>query len=110
MMYYIAIVNEENIRYDDFHFDNDEATMRDEDWAELAKGMLKAELKRRGLGYRDLADKLAAFGVKENERNLANKISRGGFTAAFFLQCMAAMGVQNLRLDDLPKAVESTIA
>lgn len=81
--------------------------MRDEDWAEIAKNMLKAELKRRGMGYRDLAEKLGALGISENERNLANKISRGGFTAAFFLQCMAAIGVHNLRLDDLPNAVES---
>ena len=83
--------------------------MKDEEWAELAKRMLKAELKRRGLGYRELAERLAAMGMTEgaNERNMANKISRGGFTAAFFLQCMTAIGVQNLRLDDLPKAVES---
>lgn len=59
------------------------------------------------MGYRDLAEKLGALGVVDNERNLANKISRGGFTAAFFLQCMSAIGVQTLRLDDMPKAVES---
>jgi hypothetical protein len=81
--------------------------MRDEDWVEYAKGLLKAELKRRNLSYRDLADKLTAMGIPETERNLANKISRGGFTAAFMLQCMAAIGVQNLRLDDMPKAVET---
>jgi hypothetical protein len=90
-----------------FFSTHDEAAMKDDDWAELAKGLLKAELKRRNLGYRDLAEKLTALGIAENERNLANKISRGGFTAAFLLQCMAAIGVQNLRLDDLPKAVES---
>ena len=28
----------------------------------------------------------------DTERNLANKISRGGFTAAFFLQCLSAIG------------------
>lgn len=87
--------------------------MRDEDWADIAKNMLKAELKRRGMGYRELAERLTAMGVRttsgepESERNLANKISRGGFTAAFFLQCMAAIGVTALRLDDIPKAVES---
>ncbi|MBI1330488.1 MAG: hypothetical protein GC166_11385 [Alphaproteobacteria bacterium] len=73
---------------------------KDLEWAEKAKGMLKAELKRRNLGYRDLAEKLAAAGTHETERNLANKISRGGFTAAFFLQCLDAIGVQSLRLAD----------
>ncbi len=107
MMNQCTVVKDKNIRYDDFGSDYDEAVMRDEDWAEYAKNMLKAELKRRGMAYRDLAERLGQIGIDENERNLANKISRGGFTAAFFLQCMAAIGVQNLRLDDLPKAVES---
>ena len=64
------------------------------------KGLLKAELTRRNVSYRDLADKLAALGIHETERNIANKISRGGFTASFFVQCMMAMGVTTLRLDD----------
>jgi len=44
---------------------------------------VKAELKRRNLSYADLADKLAAIGVKDNERNISNKIGRGTFTAVF---------------------------
>lgn len=40
-----------------------------------------------GLTFRDvdaqLAEKLTARGVRENECNLANKIIRGSFTAAF---------------------------
>jgi hypothetical protein len=70
------------------------------DWAERAKGLLKAELKRRNVGYRELAEKLTAMGTPETERNIANKISRGGFTAAFFIQCLEAVGCQTLRLDD----------
>lgn len=80
--------------------------MREDVWAEHAKGLLKAELKRRNVSYRDLAERLTAMGVPESERNLANKISRGGFTAAFLLQCMAAIGVHNLRLEDLPEPVK----
>ena len=63
-----------------------------------AKNLLKAELKRRGVTYAGLAEKLAGIGVSENERNLNNKISRGGFTAAFLLQCLQAVGVTDLRL------------
>ena len=65
-----------------------------------AKNILKGELKRRGITYAGLAEKLAAIGVEENERNLNNKISRGGFTAAFFIECLVAIGVQTLRLED----------
>lgn len=65
-----------------------------------AKNLLKGELKRRGVGYRELAEKLTAMGVPETERNLANKISRGGFTAAFFVQCLEAIGSRTLTLAD----------
>jgi len=65
-----------------------------------AKNLLKGELKRRGLTYEGLAEKLAAIGVSENARNLNNKISRGGFTAAFLIQCLEAIGSTSLRLSD----------
>jgi len=74
--------------------------MPEVEWSERVKGLLKAELKRRNIGYRELAEKLTAMGVPETERNLANKISRGGFTAAFFIQCLVAIGCQSLRLED----------
>jgi len=64
-----------------------------------AKNLLKGELKRRGVTYAQLAEKLGDIGVSENERNLNNKISRGGFTAAFLLQCLMAIGSQSLHLD-----------
>lgn len=65
-----------------------------------AKNLLKGELKRRGVTYADLAARLAAIGAKETERNLANKISRGGFTAAFLIQCFEAIGAKALHLPD----------
>ncbi len=61
--------------------------------------MLKAELKRRGVSYRELAEKLTAMGTPDSERNLANKIARGTFTAAFFVQCLVAIGAREVRLD-----------
>jgi hypothetical protein len=70
-----------------------------QEYEEKAKNLLKAELKRKGVGYRELAEKLTANGIPETERNIANKISRGGFTAAFFIQCLHAIGASELRLD-----------
>jgi Domain of unknown function (DUF6471) len=70
------------------------------DWQAQVKGLLKAELKRRNLSYADLANKLAAVGVKDNERNISNKISRGTFTAVFFVQCMEAIGCKTIHLDE----------
>ena len=70
-----------------------------QEWETRAKNLLKGELKRRGVTYAQLAEKLAALGVTETERNLNNKISRGGFTAAFLLQCLAAIGAGMLVLE-----------
>ena len=70
----------------------------DAEWQAKAKGILKGELKRRGVGYRDLAEKLASMGVPETEQNIANKISRGGFSAVFLIQCMEAVGCRNLQI------------
>lgn len=65
-----------------------------------AKNLLKGELKRRGITYEGLAEKLASIGVTENARNLNNKISRGGFTAAFLLQCLRAIGASSIQLSE----------
>jgi hypothetical protein len=70
------------------------------DYHALVKKILKAELKRKGVSYRELAERLSAIGVHESERNIANKISRGGFTAVFLLQCMEVIGCHTLRLSD----------
>jgi hypothetical protein len=68
-------------------------------WSEVAKTTLKAELKRKNVSYRELAERLTAMGSPESERNIANKISRGGFTGGFFLQCLKAIGVSTLHLE-----------
>jgi hypothetical protein len=70
------------------------------DWRAQVKGLLKAELKRRNLSYAGLAQKLAAIGIKDNERNISNKIARGSFTAVFLVQCLEAIGCHTIRLDD----------
>lgn len=63
-----------------------------------AKNLLKGELRRRGVTYAQLAERLAQIGVKETERNLNNKISRGGFSAAFLLECLTAIGCSRIEL------------
>ena len=66
---------------------------------ERAKNLLKGELKRKGVTYAQLAEKLGAMGIQETERNLNNKISRGGFTAAFLIQCLDAISTKNLLIE-----------
>lgn len=69
------------------------------DWEALAANLLKAELKRKGVTYAQLVEKLNAMGIAEKEVNVRNKLSRGKFTAAFLLQCLSAIGERTLRLD-----------
>lgn len=60
-------------------------------------GLLSAELKRRNTGYCELAEKRDARGIHETERNITNKISRGGFIAVFVVQCLVAIGCSSRR-------------
>jgi hypothetical protein len=43
---------------------------------------------------------MEAIGLKVNDRTIANKIASGGFSAVFFLQCMEAIGVRAIHLDE----------
>lgn len=58
----------------------------------------RAELKRKGLSYAQLVEKLAAIVVVDKEVNVRNKLARGKFTAAFMLACSQAIGSETLRL------------
>lgn len=68
------------------------------DWEDQAKGLLKAELKRRNVSYAQLVDKLAEIGVMDSEPNVRNKLSRGKFTAVFLLQCLTAVGASRVEI------------
>ena len=70
------------------------------EWEDRVKGMLKAELKRRGVTYAELVTKLAQLGVMDSEPNIRNKLARGKFTAVFLIQCLEAVGASSLRLSD----------
>ena len=60
--------------------------------------ILKSEIKRAGLTYATLTDKLNEMGADVKEPSIRNKIGRGKFSAAFMAQCMDAMGVNVVRL------------
>jgi hypothetical protein len=70
-------------------------------WEERAKRFLKAELARADIGYRELAERLKKHGMKESEASIANKISRGTFSATFLLASLKAIEADNLRLDSV---------
>lgn len=71
-----------------------------QDWRAIVKGVIRAEMARRNMSYRELAERLDTVDVKGmNERTIANKINRGTFSAVFLVQVMEAIGVLTIRLD-----------
>lgn len=68
------------------------------EWESRVANLLKAELKRKGVTYAGLVERLAAIGVDEKEVNIRNKLSRGKFTAAFLIQCLEAIGEREVRI------------
>lgn len=76
-------------------------TMKSDDqWVNLVKGVLRAEMARRGMTYEQLAENLAEVGVSDTAVNIRNKVARGGFSAVFLVQCLRAMGCHTVRLGE----------
>lgn len=72
------------------------------EWAERASRHLKAELKRAGLTYEDLADRMKKHGFKdETKASIANKLARGTHPTAWFLAALVAVGCAAITLEDI---------
>lgn len=69
--------------------------------AERASRFLKAEMKRAGVTYEVLADKLKEHGLEETRDSIAAKLKRGTFAATFLIGVIAALEMEGLRLEDL---------
>jgi len=67
---------------------------------DLPKNMIKAELGRKGLKVKDLVNLLEPYGENLTELSFNNKMSRKGFSAVFFLKCMMALEVKDLKIRD----------
>ncbi|MFL9917973.1 DUF6471 domain-containing protein [Paraburkholderia fungorum] len=55
-------------------------------WTDLASRVIRVALERKGVSYADLADRLASIGVKETERSLISRVSRGTVKLTLLLQ------------------------
>ena len=76
-------------------------TDREREWGNKASRFLKAELKRAGIGYKELAERLNKHGLQETETSITGKLARGTFAASFFLACLAVLEMEGLELTDL---------
>ena len=63
---------------------------------------LKAELKRAGVTYEELAQRLRGQGLREETADsIKAKLKRGTFPATFLIAALAAIRVENVRLEDI---------
>lgn len=76
-------------------------TEREREWGIRASRFLKAELKRAGIGYKDLAERLNKHGLQETETSITGKLARGTFAASFLLACLAVLELEGVQLEDL---------
>lgn len=76
-------------------------TEREREWGAKASRFLKAELKRAGIGYKELADRLNKHGLEETETSITGKLARGTFAVSFFLACLAVLEMEGISLEDL---------
>ena len=76
--------------------------MNEIDWYKNAASILKSELTRRNISYKELASLLnVKTNTNETEASIRSKLSRGTFKFSFFLQCAYVIKLDNFRLDNL---------
>jgi hypothetical protein len=76
-------------------------TEREREWGTKASRFLKAELKRTGIGYKELAERLNKHGLQETETSITCKLARGTFAVSLFLACLVVLEVEGVQLEDL---------
>ena len=68
-------------------------------WNREVKAILKGEMARKGVYQEQMVELLNEIGIKETKAGFANKMSRGTFSAMFMLQCLKALGCDNLKIN-----------
>jgi len=69
------------------------------EWNDKAKRLLKSEMIKRAVTNSDLAFMLNSLGEQETKSSIASKISRGTFSATFFIQCLSVIGCEKLEIE-----------
>lgn len=67
-------------------------------WDEEAKNLIKEQMARRSISYKELSRMLEELNIVESSDQINRKINRKRFSAAFLIACLRAMGVETMRL------------
>lgn len=68
------------------------------EYEDRAKSLLRFAMSQRGVGVEELAERLNNMGIEISAGGVANKISRGGFSSMFLMQCMDALEINLVTL------------
>lgn len=74
---------------------------REQEWADKARRFLKSRLKQKGIGYKELVNRLKEHGIEETEASITGKLNRGTFAVTFWLACLAVLELTGVELGDL---------
>ncbi|MCP4602770.1 MAG: GMP synthase [Proteobacteria bacterium] len=77
--------------------------LSEKDWQKAISAWLRNRMAADGVTPRELAERLRASGVDLERVPLTNKINRGTFTAAFLLQVLDALGIEQNLLNDVAR-------
>ena len=71
------------------------------DWASLTTNLLKAELKKRDLTYKDLSDRLGECGISIGEPAIRSQMNRKAFKAHFLIASLHVIGCKSIDLSHI---------
>lgn len=69
-------------------------------WNSKVKRILKSELVKRGISTEELTNLLNENGATETKASVDSKISRGTFSASFFMQSLFVIGCTKIDIDE----------
>ncbi len=69
-------------------------------WNNKVKRILKSELVKRGISTEELTLLLNEIGCSETKSSVDSKISRGTFSAAFFMQCLYVIDCKKIEIEE----------
>lgn len=74
---------------------------------ESLRRYIRIQMTSRNLKYRDLSERLEEIGIRQEERTLRNKVSKGNLGAQLFMYILIALDVQELKISEITDLLSS---
>lgn len=74
---------------------------------ESLKRYIRIQMTSRNLKYRDLSTRLEKIGIRQEERTLRNKVSKGNLGAQLFMYILIALEIRELKISEITDLLSS---